>query len=102
MNGMADLDPGYDYRINIRGAYADLGDAAARGYPSSLGGTGEPFHPAGSGRRHSRSGESSRLARPQRGQSALVMCMRHASQSLHRGPHAQCQLSCQGVSLTVS
>jgi hypothetical protein len=31
VNGLADLDPGFDYRLNIRGDYDQLGDAVPRG-----------------------------------------------------------------------
>jgi hypothetical protein len=31
VNGLADLDAGFDYRLNIRGDYDQLGDAVARG-----------------------------------------------------------------------
>ena len=32
VNGLADLDAGEDYRLNIRGSYYDLGDPVPRGY----------------------------------------------------------------------
>jgi len=32
VNGLADLDVGEDYRLNIRGSYYDLGDPIPRGY----------------------------------------------------------------------
>ena len=32
VNGLADLDVGEDYRLNIRGSYYDLGDPVPRGY----------------------------------------------------------------------
>ena len=46
VNGMADLDPGFDYRLNIRGEYDQLGEPIPRGYlkvinePGSLGSSG--------------------------------------------------------------
>jgi hypothetical protein len=51
VNGLADLDPGFDYRLNIRGNYDDLGDPVPRGAPRALtpGGDGR-FRDAGSGR----------------------------------------------------
>lgn len=49
--GMADLDPGYDYRLNIRGDYDQLGDAVPRGYLTTLQGSAQGFGVAGSGRR---------------------------------------------------
>ena len=48
VNGMADLDPGRDYRLNIRGVYEDLGERVPRGYVKVLG--GEPVASKGSGR----------------------------------------------------
>ena len=32
VNGLVDVDPGYDYRLNIRGDYDALGDAVPRGF----------------------------------------------------------------------
>ncbi|MEX0744182.1 MAG: PSD1 and planctomycete cytochrome C domain-containing protein, partial [Phycisphaeraceae bacterium] len=32
VNGMADVDPGFDYRLNVRGDYDQLGEAVGRGY----------------------------------------------------------------------
>jgi hypothetical protein len=49
-NGMADVDPGFDSRLNLRGVYTDLGDAVPRGYPEALGGPAGGFGVAGSGR----------------------------------------------------
>jgi hypothetical protein len=42
VNGMADVEPGFDYRVNLRGDYDQLGPAVPRGYlrallPSSAG-----------------------------------------------------------------
>ncbi len=51
VNGMADVDPGYDYRINIRGVYDDLGDAIPRGYVQALAGSTGGFASSTSGRR---------------------------------------------------
>lgn len=50
VNGMADLDPGYDYRLNIRGDYDQLGDAVPRGFLRVLPGDGKPFRSPDSGR----------------------------------------------------
>lgn len=36
VNGMRDADPGYDYRLNVRGDYDQLGDAVPRGYVRCL------------------------------------------------------------------
>jgi hypothetical protein len=36
VNGMADLDAGYDYRLNLRGQYDQLGPAVPRGYLVAL------------------------------------------------------------------
>ncbi len=51
VNGLADLDPGFDYRLNIRGDYNQLGDPVSRGAPRALtpGGNSE-FKETGSGR----------------------------------------------------
>jgi len=38
VNGMADLDPGRDYRLNVRGVYEDLGERVPRGYVEVLAG----------------------------------------------------------------
>ncbi|MBM3801777.1 MAG: DUF1553 domain-containing protein [Acidimicrobiia bacterium] len=38
VNGMADVDPGRDYRLNIRGVYEDLGERVPRGYVKVLSG----------------------------------------------------------------
>ena len=38
VNGMADVDPGRDYRLNIRGVYEDLGERVPRGYVKVLAG----------------------------------------------------------------
>ena len=50
VNGMADLDPGRDYRLNIRGVYEDLGDRVPRGYVEVIDGWREESEPARSGR----------------------------------------------------
>jgi hypothetical protein len=47
---MADLDPGQDYRLNVRGVYADLGDPVPRGYVRALAGERTGSAPTGSGR----------------------------------------------------
>jgi mono/diheme cytochrome c family protein len=36
VNGMADVDPGRDYRLNVRGVYEDLGERVPRGYVKVL------------------------------------------------------------------
>jgi hypothetical protein len=36
VNGMADVDPGRDYRLNVRGVYEDLGERVPRGYVRCL------------------------------------------------------------------
>ena len=51
VNGMADIDAGYDYRLNIRGDYDDLGDAIPRGYARALAGSPGGFAVSTSGRR---------------------------------------------------
>ncbi|MFO0953011.1 MAG: DUF1553 domain-containing protein [Isosphaeraceae bacterium] len=54
VNGMAEIDPGYDYRLNYRGEYDKLGPAVPRGYLGVLaGGSSSPaaFQTAASGRR---------------------------------------------------
>ena len=52
VNGVADLDDGYDYRLNLRGEYDKLGPAVPRGYLGVLS-SSEPasaFHDRRSGR----------------------------------------------------
>ena len=50
VNGMADLDPGYDVAINIRGIYEDLGELVPRGHVSVLSAGHHGFNARGSGR----------------------------------------------------
>jgi hypothetical protein len=50
INGMADLEDGFDYHLNIRGDYDLLGDQVPRGYLQTLTGKNEGFKSAGSGR----------------------------------------------------
>jgi hypothetical protein len=50
INGMADVDPGHDYRINVRGVLDDFGPAVPRGYVQSLTGTDAGFGVNHSGR----------------------------------------------------
>jgi len=51
VNGLADLDPGFDYRLNIRGDYNQLGDPVSRGAPRALTPDGNSeFKETGSGR----------------------------------------------------
>ena len=49
INGMVELDPGQDYRVNIRGVYEDLGDLVPRGHVRVLTADDEG-RPEGSGR----------------------------------------------------
>ena len=54
-NGMADIDPGVDYRLNVRGEYADLADPVPRGFVRAISeragdGTANRFSAPGSGR----------------------------------------------------
>lgn len=49
--GMADVDPGYNYRLNIRGDYDQLGEAVPRSYLQMLTGSAKAFESEGSGRR---------------------------------------------------
>jgi hypothetical protein len=51
VNGMADLDPGYDYRLNVRGDYDQLADAVPRGSPRVLPSPGHAVPTSRSGRR---------------------------------------------------
>ncbi|MGE3316219.1 MAG: DUF1549 domain-containing protein, partial [Planctomycetaceae bacterium] len=51
VNGMADLDPARDARLNIRGEYDQFGPAVPRGYMRMLHNTDQPFHTKESGRR---------------------------------------------------
>ncbi len=52
VNGLADLDEGYDYRLNVRGEYDQLGAPVPRGYVGALETNAEAsvFHSARSGR----------------------------------------------------
>jgi len=50
INGMAEIDPGFNYRLNIRGDYDLLGDEVPRGYLRALTGSKQGFDTAGSGR----------------------------------------------------
>jgi hypothetical protein len=49
VNGLADVDLGFDYPLNVRGAYDNLADAVPRGGVEVLTGVGG-FHATGSGR----------------------------------------------------
>lgn len=51
VNGLADLDPGQDYRLNIRGNYDDLGDPIPRGYLQAIMGSSSAFKSETSGRK---------------------------------------------------
>lgn len=48
INGMADLDPGFDLRLNVRGVYNEFGEPVPRGYLSAF---HKPFDSEFSGRR---------------------------------------------------
>lgn len=48
--GMADLDPGRDYRLNVRGVYTDYGERVPRGHIRVLSGRSNGSKPKGSGR----------------------------------------------------
>lgn len=48
--GMADLDPGYDVALNVRGIYDDLGDAVPRNHVMVLSDSHQGFKVGGSGR----------------------------------------------------
>jgi hypothetical protein len=50
INGMADLDAGFDYSLNLRGDYDSLGDPVPRGYLNLLAGSRHQFETSGSGR----------------------------------------------------
>lgn len=51
VNGMADLDPGFDYPLNVRGDYDQLGDPVPRGAPQAVTPMGNHrFESQGSGR----------------------------------------------------
>ncbi len=50
VNGMADLDAGDDYRLNVRGVYEDLGEVVPRGYLESLTGRKDGLEGTGSRR----------------------------------------------------
>jgi hypothetical protein len=50
VNGMADIDKGYDYRLNIRGDYDQLGDAVPRGFVQAVTGSDPAFSSPRSGR----------------------------------------------------
>jgi hypothetical protein len=51
VNGMADIDPGLDYRLNIRGEYDQFGPPAPRGYLEALNAPKDGFQVRNSGRR---------------------------------------------------
>jgi hypothetical protein len=50
VNGMVDVDPGRDYRLNVRGVYEDLGERVPRGYVEVLAGKRSGPTPTNSGR----------------------------------------------------
>lgn len=50
VHGMADVEEGYDYRLNIRGDYDQLGDAVPRGYVQCLTRSDDGFKSSTSGR----------------------------------------------------
>jgi hypothetical protein len=51
VNGMADIDEGYDYHLNIRGDYDQLGEAVPRGFVEAVTGSKQAFATSTSGRR---------------------------------------------------
>ncbi|MFO0880578.1 MAG: PSD1 and planctomycete cytochrome C domain-containing protein [Gemmataceae bacterium] len=51
VNGLADLDPPHEYRLNVRGDYDQLGAAIPRGYVRAIAPTAERISGPGSGRR---------------------------------------------------
>ncbi|MBC8352996.1 MAG: PSD1 domain-containing protein [Planctomycetes bacterium] len=51
VNGMADVEDGYDYRLNVRGDYDQLGDAVPRGFVQAITGSQKGFVSPRSGRR---------------------------------------------------
>ncbi|MBI2480797.1 MAG: DUF1549 domain-containing protein, partial [Planctomycetia bacterium] len=51
LNGVADVDAGYDYRVNVRGDYDQLGDAVPRGFLQAVTGSDRAFASPQSGRR---------------------------------------------------
>lgn len=51
VNGMADIDAGCDYRLNVRGDYDQLADPVARGYLRMIAGPQAQFAVSNSGRR---------------------------------------------------
>jgi len=51
VNGMADIDEGYDYHLNVRGDYDHLGDAVPRGFVRAVTGSQRAFASSRSGRR---------------------------------------------------
>ncbi len=50
VNGMADIDPGYDLRLLTRGEYDQFADPVPRGFLQALGSNGAGFGALGSGR----------------------------------------------------
>jgi hypothetical protein len=50
VNGMADIDPGYDLKLLNRGEYDQFGEPVPRGYMQALGSNAVGFKVAGSGR----------------------------------------------------
>ena len=50
VNGMADVEPGYDLHLLVRGEYDQFGQQVPRGYVRALGASGNGFGVAGSGR----------------------------------------------------
>ncbi|HUG66687.1 MAG TPA: PSD1 and planctomycete cytochrome C domain-containing protein [Pirellulaceae bacterium] len=51
VNGLADIDEGYDYHLNIRGDYDQLGEAVPRGFVEAVTGSKQAFAASTSGRR---------------------------------------------------
>ncbi|MDA1053634.1 MAG: PSD1 and planctomycete cytochrome C domain-containing protein [Planctomycetota bacterium] len=50
VNGMADIEDGYDYRLNVRGDYDQLSDAVPRGFVRAVTGSPQAFASMRSGR----------------------------------------------------
>jgi len=70
--GMLDADPGFDYRLNIRGDYDQLGDAIPRRYLEVVDGSTKAFGVSGSGRLEL----ANRIANPQNPLTARVFVNR--------------------------
>ena len=85
VNGMADVDPGRDYRLNVRGVYEDLGERVPRGYVEVLAGERigaakeqRPTRTRQYGRQSGQSTHRSRLC-----ESRLALDFRHGHRRYH-------------------